>query len=77
MAMKYYSFINTVAQVDFDEAGDPSFCEIYDLRTKQFTRRNDMLDDILNHPQTEEVDAGEFGRLLKEFGVKSIPQFGR
>ncbi len=77
MAFKHYRFINTVAQIDFDETGDPSFCEIYDLRTKQFARRNDMLDDILNHPQTEEVDVGEFGRLLSNLEGKSLPQFIR
>ena len=72
MSLKYYQFINTLVKIDFDDNDDASYCDLYDFSQKGFTRRNDMLDEVLNHHQTHEVDPQTFSSLLDDLEARVI-----
>lgn len=64
MTEKYYRFINQLVKIGYDEADDPSYCDLWDKAGQEFKRRNDILDDVLNHSETYEIAKPEFERAL-------------
>ena len=73
MALKYYKFINSLVKISFDQNEDPDFCEIYDPREHKFVRRNEILDDVLNHFETEEISQHEFSKKLSVLERQPAP----
>lgn len=59
--MRFYRTAASLARIQFDAAGDPTYCEVL---TEQgvFKRQNDVMDDILNDPQTAEISEAQFHR---------------
>ncbi len=70
MSEKYFKFINRLAKIGYDKAEEPSYCDVWDDKELIFKRRNDLLDDLLNHPETQEMTKLDFEQTLSRRQVQ-------
>ena len=59
LTVMYYENANSLLRIAFDGKGDPSYCDLYDPKTGEFVRHNEILDDVLNDHQTRKITARE------------------
>jgi hypothetical protein len=66
LTFMYYKNANSLLRIAFDKKSDPSYCEIFDPKTGDFVRRNEILDEILNDHETVQLTEEQAQKILRD-----------
>lgn len=70
----YYESANSLLRIAFDKKGDPDYCDVYDPKTGEFVRRNEILDDVLNDHETRRITPKEAEAYIERLNGPHHPK---
>lgn len=66
MTYRYFHIRGVISRISFDENQDPNYCETFSS-SKEFIRNNSILEDLLNHSDSVEIQESDFNdRLMQQ-----------